>query len=372
MKFNAFSSELSKKLSIAFIAVSPKNVMPILEDFFLSLNGDKLTISATNLETSITLTTEVTGHEDGEIAVSSKILLDTLRSLPDQPITFETIENNMIQITSSFGKYKMAGDDPEEYPTVEPVPDSDMISVKSDVLRDAIEKTIVAIGESGVVRPSMTGINFRFDFNKLHAVATNSHILVKYTLSGLNFDTSKTFTLLNKGLVLLKNALTDGTEVNIYWSDNKAFFEFEDHLVSTAIINDEFPNYNIVMPATHDGEVYVNRKDLLSSLKRLILFSNKSFNLVTLNISEDSLTLATEDIDLSHDATEQLPCKYEGDPTVMGFSAKFFIEVLGVPEQEELRMEISGPSTAVILKPVEQSENEDLTLLMMPLILPNR
>lgn len=371
MKFNAFSSEISRKLAVASIAISPKNIMPILEDFLLKLKGNILTVNATNLEISISLNIEVTGHEDGEIAVSSRLFLDTLRSLPDQPFTFETLESNIIQITSSFGKYKMAGDDPDEFPTMESVPDSDSVTLNSKILKNAIEKTIIAIGESGVVRPSMTGANFLFDFNKLNVVATDSHILVKYTVNGMNFDTSKTFTILEKGLLLLKSALVDNVDVNVYWTKNKVFFEFDNYLVSSAIISDDFPNYNSVIPVDFDNVLYVNRKDLLNSLKRLILFSNKSFNLVTLNIIEDSLTLASEDIEMSHDATEQMPCKYEGEPMTLGFSAKFFIAILSVLEEEEIKMEFTTPKSPVILKPTEKSENEDITLLIMPLILKN-
>ena len=371
MKFNAFSSELSRKLAVASIAISPKNIMPVLEDFLLKLEGNNLTIHATNLEISISLSAEVTGHEDGEIAVSSKLFLDTLRSLPDQPFTFETTENNIIQITSSFGKYKMAGDDPDEFPTIEPVPDSEHITINSNILKTAIDKTIVAIGEPGVVRPSMTGANFQFDFNKLHVIATDSHIMVKYSVSGMNFDISKSFILLHKGLLLLKNALLDNVDVNVYLNKNKVFFEFEDYLISSATINDDFPNYNNVIPVDFENVLYVNRKDLLASLKRLIIFSNKSFNLVTLNIIEDSLTLASEDIEMSHDATEQMPCKYDGEPLTLGFSAKFFIEILGVLDEEEIKMEFTSPKSPVVLKQIEASANEDITLLIMPLILKN-
>ncbi|MGE5356983.1 MAG: DNA polymerase III subunit beta [Deltaproteobacteria bacterium] len=371
MKFNAFSSELSKKLAVASIAISPKNIMPVLEDFLLKLEGNNLTINATNLEISISLSVEVTGHEDGEIAVSSKLFLDTLRSLPDQPFTFETLDNNLIMITSSFGKYKMAGDDADEYPSMESIPDSDYVSINSTILKSAIDKTIVAIGESGVVRPSMTGANFMFDFNKMIVVATDSHIMVKYSVTGMNFDTSKTFILLHKGLQLLKNALPEDEQVDIFWSNKKVFFRFGDFLISSSVITDEFPNYNLVIPVDFENVLYVNRKDLLNSLKRLILFSNKSFNLVTLNINEDSLTLASEDIEMSHDATEQMPCKYDGEPVTLGFSAKFFIEILSILDEEEIKMEFSSPKTPVILKPIENADNEDIILLIMPLILKN-
>lgn len=371
MKFNAYSSEIGKQLSIAAIAISPKSIMPILEDFFLKLQGNILTISATNLEISITMKTEVTGHEDGEVAISSKILLETLRSLPDQPFTLETLEGNLIQITSSFGKYKMASDDPDEYPSFESIPESESVVINSILLKKAIEKTIIAVGNAEVVRPAMTGVNFSFDFNKMNVVATDSHVLVKYTVNGLNFETSKSFTMLQKGLLLLKNALIDNTDVKIYWTKNKAFFQFNDYLISSALISDDFPNYNLVIPAVFESTMFVNPKDLHGSLRRLILFSNKSFNLVTLNINEDSLTLASEDIEMAHDATEQMPCKYEGEPLTMGFSAKFLMALLGIIDEEEVKFEFANSKSPVIIKPTNPNDDEDITLLIMPLILKN-
>lgn len=369
MKFNASSSELSKKLSIAANAISPKAIMPVLEDFLFVLEGNSLTISATNLETSIVLNHEVTGHEDGSIALSAKLLLDTLRTLPDQPITIESIDNKIIQITSSFGKYKMSSDDYEDFPEIESIPDTDSIVLGGGVLKNAIEKTITAIGEVGVVKTSMTGVLFQLDFNKANFVSTDSHRLIKFTYSGVNFDTTKSFILPQKGLSLLKNALVDNMDVNISWTDKSAFFEFDGYKIISTLINDDFPNYNTVIPVDNENILYINRKDLMNSLKRLLIFANKSFNLVTFNLSEDSLTLATEDLEFSHDATEQLPCKYTGEPLTMGFSAKFFVELLSIADDDEVKIEFSNPKTPVLIKPVEQKDNEDTVLLIMPLIM---
>jgi len=369
MKFNASSSELSKKLSVASNAISPKAIMPVLEDFLFELEGNNLTISATNLETSIVLKMDVTGHEDGSIALSARLLLDTLRTLPDQPITIEVLDNKIVQITSSFGKYKMASDDFEDFPEIEEVPEGEKVVIDSGILKSAIEKTITATGEVGVVMNAMTGVLFQLDFNKANFVATDGHRLIKFTYNGLKFDSTKTFVLPVKGLALLKNALLDEGEVEISWTDKNAFFIFDGYKVISTMINDDFPNYNNVIPVNNENVLFVNRKDLMNSLKRLLIFANKSFNLVTFNLSEDSLTLATEDPDFSHDATEQLPCKYDGEPITMGFSAKFFIELLSNTDDDEVKIEFSNPKTPVIINPVEEKANEDIILLIMPLIM---
>ncbi|HHH53032.1 MAG TPA: DNA polymerase III subunit beta [Bacteroidetes bacterium] len=369
MKFNASSAQLSKDLSIAANAISPKAIMPILEDFLFKLEGNNLTISATNLETSIVINTEVTGHEDGSVALSAKILLDTLRTLPDQPITIETLDDKGLQITSAYGKYKMGIDDPDDFPDIESTPEEEGTSIEGLVLKSAIEKTMIAIGEVGVVRSSMSGVLFQLDFNKANFVSTDSHRLVKYTYNGLNFDSTKSFILPQKGLSLLKNAIVEDKEVHIFWNENSAFFEFEGFKIISTLINDDFPNYNNVIPVDNQNILNINRKDLMNSLKRLLIYANKSFNLVTFNLAEDSLTLATEDPEFAHDATEQLPCKYSGEPLTMGFSAKFFVELLGILNGEEVNIEFSNPKTPVLIKPVNQDSNQDLLLLIMPLIM---
>ncbi len=368
MKFNTSSLDLSKALSIAANSISTKAIMPVLEDFLFVLEGNELTISATNLETSLILTHDVTGHEDGSIAISAKLLLDTLRTLPDQPITLEA-DGSMVQITSSFGKYKMACDDHEDFPKIERFPEDESIVINSSKIKKAIEKTITSIGESGVVKTSMTGVLFQLDYNKANFVSTDSHRLVKYTYKGVNLENSKSFILPQKGLSLLKNALPENSDVEISWNDKNVFFRFDGFEVISALINDDFPNYNNVIPVDNNNELLVNRKDLINSLRRLMIFSNKSFNLVTFNINEDSLTLATEDPEFSHDATEQLPCKYQGESMTMGFSAKFFVELLSIAEGDEVKIEFDNPKVPVLIKPVEDSEDEDLVLLIMPLII---
>lgn len=368
MKFNAYSTEFSKKLGLASLAISPKSINPIYEDFLLTLEKDTLTINATNIEISISLTLEVKGQEDGSIAISSKILLETLRSLPDQPITFEVLENNLVQITSSFGQYKMAYDDPDFYPTFDAFPEGQSFEMEGKQLKKAIEKNIIAVGESGVVRPSMTGVNFHFNHDKVDVVSTDSHILVKYSIGGQSFDGNLVMTIPPKGLNLLKNSLIDDCKVNITSTGKKAFFKFEDFEIICTLITEEFPNYNSVIPVSHENVLYINRRDLLNSLKRLMLFSNKNLTLVTFNITEDSLTLASEDLEFSHDATEQLPCRYEGEPLTLGFSSKFFIELLSIVDGDEVKIEITNPKIAVLLKPVENIDLENLLLLIMPLI----
>ena len=370
MKFNASSSELSKKLSLATIAISTKSIMPILEDVLLELEGDVLTISATNIETSIVLKMEVTGHEDGKVALSARILLDTLRTLPDQPVTIELIEDKIIQITSSFGKYKLAADEPDDFPEIDFSSDDESVSIESYILKEAIEKTVTATGEQGAVRDSMTGVLVQFDFNKANFVATDSHRMVKATYNKVNFDTIKSFILPQKGLNLLKNALSDDEEeVKIQWNDKSAFFEFGTTKIITTLINDDFPNYNAVIPVNNENVLYINRKDLVNSLRRLMIFADKSFYLVTFNLSEDSLTLATEDPEFSHDATEQLPCKYTGENLTMGFSSKYFIELLNLLDDDEVEISFSNPKVPALIKGVEERDDLDLLLLIMPLII---
>jgi DNA polymerase-3 subunit beta len=371
MRFSVSSTDLLRKLQIAGGAIDSNPVQPLLEDFLFKLDGNNLVVSATNLETSIILEQDVTGEANGAVAVPAKILMDTLKGLPEQPITFNSEEdNNWIEITSAFGKYKLAGDDPTDFP---PIPDMDpenSLVINSHILVRAINNTIIAASDDEL-RLSMTGVYFQIDYNKIVFVATDAHKLVKYTYSGINVDFTKSFIVPKKGLSLLKNGLQGDHEVNLSFTDDNVFFEYDNVRIICRLIDAKFPNYNMVIPVDNPNELLIGKKDIQNSLKRISIYSNKSTNQVVFNLNESSLTMSAQDLDFSNEATEQLPCKYVGEPMTIGFNAKFFLELLQILQVPEIRLELSDPTKACLLLPDENKENEDLMMLVMPVMMGN-
>ncbi len=371
MKFSVSSSELLKHLQIASGAIATSPVLPILDDFLFTIKKNELTIAATDLETSITNRIEVMSDGDGIVAVPAKILLDTLKALPDQPITIAVDDETFgITITSAYGKYRLAGENGQDYPRIPESDRVDTVTVPASTLTKAINKTLFATSNDEL-RPAMTGVFVTLDFNKLTFVATDAHKLVRYNFMNINSEVATSFIIPKKALNLLKNALPEEAEVKMAFDKANAFFTFgETHLVCR-LIDARYPDYNAVIPVDNPNTLSIKRSDLQSSLKRIAIYANKTTNQVILDISPDSLTVSAQDLDFSNEAAEQLPCNYEGNPLTIGFNAKFLIEMLGVLESDDVKMELSSPSRAGILLPVEETEGEEILMLVMPVMLSN-
>lgn len=372
MKFSVSSSDLQKKLTLAGGAISSNPVLPILEDFLFVIEGNQLTISATDLETSVTTSMEVNSDGDGTVAVPAKILIDTLKALPQQPITFTVDEETYgIKITSAYGSYKLAGENGEDYPDIPQPTDADEISVSALALQEGINKTLFATS-TDELRPAMTGVFFQVDFSKLVMVATDAHKLVKYSLSDITGEVTSSFIIPKKALNLLKGALPSTDEqVAVSFDKANAFFTFGDNKLACRLIDARYPDYNAVIPVDNPNELLISRSDLQQSLKRIVIYANKTTNQVILTISDGSLTVSAQDLDFSNEATEQLACSYSGDPLTIGFNAKFLVEMLGVIEGEEIKLEMSTATRAGILLPTEQTDGQEIMMLVMPVMLSN-
>ena len=371
MKFSVSSSELLKHLTTANGAIGSNPVLPILEDFLFNISNNKLTICATDLETSISTQIDVLSDANGMVAVPARILLDTLKALPEQPITFSINEENFgIEITSAYGKYKLAGENGEDFPEIPDANGVDSITVPAPVLSNAISKTLFATS-SDELRPAMTGVYFQVDFDKLTFVATDAHKLVKYTFSEVKSEVSTSFIIPKKALNLLKSALPSGGEVKFSFNKANAFFSFDNTHLVCRLIDARYPDYNAVIPVDNPNLLTLPRKDFQNSLKRIAIYANKTTNQVILNITAESLTVSAQDLDFSNEATEVLECNYEGEPITIGFNAKFLGEMLGVLESDEIKLELSAPTRAGILLPSKDTDGESILMLVMPVMLSN-
>ena len=369
MKFEVSSSGLLSQLQIANGAIAPNPVLPILEDFLFDLQDNVLTITSTNLETTIVSTLEVSGSEDGKIAVPAKILLETLKALPEQPITFILEKDtNGITLKSSYGEYKLAGDTPDEFPSLPAEENVDSVMIDAKILTEAINKTIFATSNDEL-RQAMTGVFVQVDFNKIIFVATDAHKLVKYTFGGITSDSTASFIIPKKSLTLLKNALSSEGEIKMNFNAKNVFFTFDDTRVVCRLVDAKYPDYNAVIPVDNPNVLALNRKDFQNSLKRIAIYANKTTNQVLLNINENSLTISAQDLDFSNEATEQLSCTYSAEPMTIGFNAKFLGEMLGVLESGDVTLNLSTPNRAGILLPEEQKDNEELMMLVMPVMM---
>lgn len=371
MKFSVSSAELLKQLQIAGGVIASNPVLPILEDFLFSIQNNVLTIAATDLETSITTEIEVMSDSDGTVAIPAKILLETLKALPQQPITFAVNDENFsIEITSAYGKYRLAGENGEDFPRIPEPEEVESIGVQAPVLNQAINKTLFATSNDEL-RPAMTGVFFQISAGKLICVATDAHKLVKYTNHEISGSVEESFIVPKKALNLLKSALPSGDEVKLSFNKANAFFKFGSTNLVCRLVDARYPDYNAVIPVDNPNLLTVNRADLQSSLKRIAIYANKTTNQVILNITDTNLTISAQDLDFSNEATEQIACTYSGEPVTIGFNAKFLIEMLNVLESDEVKLELSTPTRAGILLPGDVVDGEEILMLVMPVMLSN-
>jgi len=370
MRFSISSAELKEQLQIIAGAIASNPVLPILEDFLFKITEDSLTILGSDLEVFISAELAIQSTGAANVAIPAKILLDTLKQLPTQPITFNIdLENFAISIQSSNGKYELAGENGDDYPRLPQADTTSEVNIPAALLLRGLGATAFATS-SDELRPAMTGVLTKLEPQSISFVATDAHKLVKHTFNEIESGINTQFIIPRKAINLLGKALTNSSlEVTIKYSRNNAFFFFGNQMLSCRLIDSNFPDYNAVIPKNNPNLLQIQRVDLLASLKRIANFASKTTNQVKFNLATDSLTIEAEDLDFSNKATEQLPCHYEGDDLTIGFNAKFLIEMLNVLDCDNIRMELSTPNRAGLIKPEENDINEDLLMLIMPVLI---
>lgn len=369
MKFIASSSALLKQLQNISGVINTNTVLPILEDFLFEIEKNRLTLVATDLETVIRTEMEIEARENGKVCIPAKILLDTLKNIPDQPLSFNIDSNYGVEITSDNGKYKVMGESPENFPKEPVADDTTSFTMTSSALISGINKTLFATSTDDL-RPAMTGVFFELDTEGIQFVATDAHRLVKYKRNDVSCPKEDSFIVPRKPLTLLKSALPDNEdEITLNYNENHLFVTHGNLQMSCRLIDARFPDYKVVIPQGNPYRLTVNRMDFMGALRRVSIFSNKSTYQVALNITGSELQLSSQDVDFSFEGNERMQCQYNGEDLMIAFNARFVIEMLGATNSEEVYMELSTPTKAGLIKPMDQKESEELLMLVMPLMI---
>ncbi|MDF3078081.1 MAG: polymerase beta subunit [Sphingobacteriaceae bacterium] len=372
MRFIVSTSTLLKQLQAVNGASSSSTVLPILENFLFEIKDGNLTISATDLQTSMTTSLTVESKEDGKVAVPAKILLETLKTLPDQPISFSIDDKTFaIEISAGDGKYKLSGENGEDFPKIPSVDNASSVNLTASVLSEAINKTLFAVS-SDELRPAMTGVFCQLSTQNITFVSTDAHKLVRYRRADAKSDSSASFILPKKALTLLKSSLpSEDVNVSVEYNTTSAFFRFGNINLICRLIDERYPDYEAVIPQNNPNKLTLDRASFLNSLRRVVIFANKTTHQVRLKITGSELNISSEDIDFANEAHERLSCQYEGDDMEIGFNARFLIEMLGNLSGEEVTLEMSTPNRAGLLIPQTNDDKEDVLMLVMPVMLNN-
>ena len=372
MKFNVSSSKLFSQLQAVSRVINSKNALPILDDVLFDLAGNELRLTASDGETTIRTSVEVEGVEgSGKVASAAKLLLETLKEFSEQPLAFTIDENNFaVNMVSQNGTYSFVGVNGNEYPEMPGAEaDAKLVSMPAGVLQSAIEKTIFCTADDEL-RPVMNGIFFDIAEDKVTMVATDAHRLVRYTNEGVKAGVAASFILPKKPASLLKNLLAKADEdVKVTFGAKNARFEFGNTIVVCRQIEGRFPNYTAVIPQANQNVVTVARQTLINACKRVAVFANNGTAQLRRALSENQIKSSAQDIDFSTSAEETIACDYNGTPMAIGFKAPFLIDLLGSIASADVLLKLADPARAGLILPAENEENEDVLMLLMPMLL---
>ncbi len=373
MKFVISSTELLSHLQAISRVISSKNTLPILDNFLFNLEDGKLTITASDLEsTLVTMMTLENVSDEGTIAIPAKLILDTLKEFPEQPLTFEVNQDtNSIVINSQNGKFTIMGQNGDDFPQIPSIKNDKKNSIQLSVpiLVNGINKSLFAAADDEL-RPVMNGIFFEISPKEIIFVASDAHKLVRYKRFDIKSDVTGSFILPKKPASLLKNILQkEDKNVLIEFDEKNAYFQLTNYRMICRLVEGSYPNYSSVIPTKNPNKLIIGRIELLNTLKRVSVFANQASNLVKLQLTGNQVIISAQDIDFSISAYERLNCQYDGDDMEIGFKSSFLIEILSNLTSTDIAFEMSDPSRAGIILPVDKdTDAEDVLMLLMPMM----
>ena len=377
MKFIVPSQLLYKNLQTVSGIITVSSAMPIIENVLFEIEGKILHLTATDLETTISTQLELSDSEvDGKIVIPAKIVIETLKSLPDVPVIFSIGEDNVVELSADEANYKLVGYNADEFPKKPAMENASSFEINSNILASAITKTIFAVG-SADIRPVMAGVFCDIKPDDITFVATDAHRLVRYNYSELKTGMEASFIMPKKPLMALKNILQAyGGIVRIDFNDSKVSFHFETISIISKLIEGKYPNYTAVIPKNNTNVLKIERLPFLQRMRSISPYANQSTHQVRLKIESTSMRLTAEDLDTTYKATATVPCsfEYEGgeEPFEIGFSSKFLQEILTNLDSDEIVIKLSHPTGAGLVFPIDEGElNESVLMLIMPVMLGN-
>lgn len=372
MKFTLSSNALSSRLQTLAKVINSKNSLPILESFLFQVHNGQLTLTASDSENVMQTSLKLDQFDtDGDFAIPSHTVLDAVKELPEQPLTFE-VNMSTFEVTVGYqnGQYQFTAQNADEYPQTAPIQnDVHVITIDATALNENINRTLFAT-DNNEIRPVMNGIYFDLTTDCLAFVASDGHKLVRCRDYSIKSETPAAFILPKKPATLLRSVLDkDSGDVVIKFNSNSAEIHFAEGKLSCRLIEGNYPNYNAAIPNDNPNELTIDRKSLLSAIRRILPFASMSSQLIRFRLEAGMLELSSEDIDFATRAKESLVCEYTGAPLQIGFRGDFFTEILNSIDTDELKIKLGDPSRAGIVVPSKQPENEDVLMLIMPLLL---
>ena len=372
MKFVISSTALTGRLQAVGRVINSKNALPILDCFLFELRDGTLSVTASDSETTLITTIEVADSQaEGRCAIVAKTLLDALKEIPEQPLTFD-VNPQTLEVTVQYlnGKYSLMGQNANEFPVPVQLSASAVhVDIDAQVLQSGINRSLFATADDEL-RPVMNGVYFDITTEDITLVASDGHKLVRCKTLAVHGNERAAFILPKKPAALMRGLLAkEQGNVILEFDERNASFTLSDYRMVCRLIEGRYPNYNSVIPQNNPYKVTIDRQMLIGALRRVSIFSSQASSLIKLRLQADQIVISAQDIDFSTSAEETLTCQYDGAPMSIGFKSTFLIDILSNIAADEVVIELADPSRAGVIIPVEQEENEDLLMLLMPMML---
>ncbi len=366
MKFSVSSSEIQKSLNVVSGVIPSKSTLPILENFLFDLANNQLTITATDLDITMSVSLKVKGSENGRIAIPAKRLLDTIRSLPATEIAIAgDSEKNRLTMSTPTGEYKLAGEASDSYPTIPSFKGTDELTLDNESLKRLILKTVFAVS-TDELRPSMMGVLFQIAKNEIRGAATDGHRLVRLMNTKLSGGKMQRDVIIPAKALTLVAKSCEGAESTLSFSDTHVKFALGTVTLVSRLIDEKYPSYESVIPVDNEKQLTLDRHQTIASVRRAALYASSTTHQVRFALKKNSLTISAEDIDFGSEAKETLPCDYSGEPMEIGFNASYIVDILSHIDTDEAVLLLSSPTRAAVVRPAEQQPGENLLMLVMP------
>ena len=372
MRFTVSSTALSSKLNALSRVINSKNSLPILADFLFDIHDNVLYLTASDSENVMKTQLDLTESDgDARFCIGNHDLLEAVKGFSEQPITFDVDQTtNIAKISYQNGLFSLPIENADEFPQPQGLNfAANEIVINNALLAENINRSIFATAQDEL-RPVMNGIYFDLTPEYLAVVASDGHKLVRNKIMTIHSDQPAAFILPKKPASLLKNLLgKDGDDVTIRFDERNAQITYSDGEIICRLIEGRSPNYNSVIPQSNPNTLTVDRLGLLAALRRVQPYANDSSNLIRFHVEGGTLQLDAEDYDFSKTATERISCEYNGQPMSIGFKGTSFIEILSNFDCQEVVIQLADPSRAGLVLPSEQPENQDVLMLMMPMLI---
>ena len=375
MKFTISATELNAKLIALAKVMNSKVALPIYSTFLLELKDGVLRITASDMDCSRCSTLPVidmdgaNGHSES-ICVTASFLLDWLKNLGDQPVTFEADEENLsVVIRYNNGQFDMVGFPAKDYALPGTMGKSVQVTIEASVLNDSIGKSLYAVGNDDL-RPIFCGIYFTKKGDELQCAATNGSMLVRNIYKVEDDGQEYNFLLHSRAAKIVRSMTSKSDEkVQVFITDREMAFQTETDYFRTRLIEGRYPNYNAVIPTDSDKKAILDKNELLAAVRRVSVFADKARCEVVMNFSGLSLVLSGKDIDYSTHAEEMVFCAYQGGNLRISFKAEFLKQTLENITTKEVQFQLSTQERAGVITLVTDDDQMATVALIMPILL---